>query len=99
MGARKLGAAVAIGCALIGMSAPVASASTACPGDDQTPTASTLADAARSAACDINAYRTQHGLQPLTLNVRLQSAAQALAEDEAQHQFMSHTDSSGGSIY
>lgn len=65
-----------------------ASASTACPGDEQSATAAAL-------VCDLNTVRAQHGLQPLRPDARLAAAAQDLATDMAAHHFLSHISSDG----
>jgi uncharacterized protein YkwD len=72
-----------------------ASASTACPGDDQIPTAATAPDAIAALVCDINVARTRNGLPPVRLDARLQPPAQDLASDMAANAFLSHTSSDG----
>ncbi|MBF2014650.1 MAG: pre-peptidase C-terminal domain-containing protein [Rivularia sp. T60_A2020_040] len=42
-----------------------------------------------------NDYRTEHGLQPLTLNMELSKSAQLHSEDMAVSDFFSHTGSNG----
>lgn len=46
----------------------------------------------------INAYRAKNGLRPLSLNAKLQSAAQMHAEDLARHDRISHFGSDGSDI-
>jgi uncharacterized protein YkwD len=72
-----------------------ASASAACPGDDQVPTAATSREAAAALVCDINVVRGQNGLGPVHLDDRLAGAAQDLASDMATHHFLSHVSSDG----
>ena len=70
-------------------------ASSACPGDEQIPTAATASDAAAALVCDINVFRGNYGLGPVRLDSRLQSPAQDLASDMAAHHFLSHVSSDG----
>ena len=45
-----------------------------------------------------NTYRTQHGCPPLTRDAALTQAAQEHSEDMAMHDFVNHTNSTGGDI-
>lgn len=72
-----------------------ASASAACPGDDQVPTAATAPEATAALVCDINVFRRRNNLSPVSVDPRLQGPAQDLASDMAANHFVSHTSSDG----
>ena len=97
MRAGKLAALAAIQCVFLA-SAGSASASVACPGDEQIPTVATAAQAAASLTCDINVLRDRNGLKPLRWEWRLWTAAQRQANDMAQHEFIAHAGSDGSGL-
>jgi uncharacterized protein YkwD len=76
-----------------------ASASVACPHDEQIPTAATAPDAIASLVCDINVMRGRNGVSPVRLDARLQAPAQDLASDMAANGFLSHTSSDGRTTF
>lgn len=94
MWVRMPAAAAVLLCAFFAWTA-TASADSPCPGDDQAPTADTVAEAAFNLACDVNAMRAHVGLQPVTWDWRLWQAAQGMAEDMAQNQYFAHTTPDG----
>ena len=49
------------------------------------------------AVADLNAYRAQYGLRPVTLNTRLTVASEVHAKDLAEHGIASHTGTDGSS--
>lgn len=78
-------------------SAGPASASAACPGDEDIPTVETAARAGAALVCDLNALRDRHGLKPLRWDWHLWYAAQGMANDMARNRYVAHTSSDGRS--
>ena len=62
------------------------------------PTAETVAEAAMSVACDVNAIRGVYGLKPLRWNWRLWAAAQRMADDIRTRDFFSHVTPDGRNL-
>ena len=98
MGVRRLSAAVAVGCAFLGLTS-AASASSGCAGDIQVPTASSMAQSAFALACDINQVRAAYGLAPVRWDWQLWQAAQWMADDMARNHYVSHTASDGRDLF
>ena len=88
-------AALCAGACLYLTAAPAASASSACPGDDVTPTATRTSDAMRALICDINELRVRRGLTALRWEARLARLAQEHAGDIARSGTISHVGSDG----
>lgn len=88
-------AAVGIVQGLLLLTGGVASASSACAGDERIPTAATAADAGSALLCDINEIRGRHGLAQLRWNDMLAKPAQAFAQELAARQSISHVSGYG----
>lgn len=73
----------------------VASASSACPGDERIPTPITSPDAARALVCDINVIRERHDLVPLRWNDTVAGPAQEFAQELAARRVISHESADG----
>lgn len=95
MGVRLLAAAAVAAQLVLLAFCTTASASPLCPDDSTQPSMDNAYDAAMSVVCDINAYRTQNGLQPVRWDWRLWSGAQQLAADMAARHYAAHVTPEG----
>ncbi|MCW2991657.1 MAG: hypothetical protein JWM73_2251, partial [Solirubrobacterales bacterium] len=77
--------------ASLAVALPAATASaTSCPGADTTISALTAGSARAAVLCVVNAERTARGLDALTLNTKLQLAAQRHSEDMLARGYFAH---------
>jgi uncharacterized protein YkwD len=73
-------------------------ASAACPNADLTPSGATLTPMAEATLCLLNGERADHGLAPLSVDVRLADAATVYAADLVAGTYFSHTGRDGSSV-
>jgi uncharacterized protein YkwD len=84
--------------AVLLLTSGVAVASTACPGDQQTPSAASAADAAQALVCDINVLRERHNLRPLRSSDTVAQPAQQFANELAARHAISHVSADGRTV-
>lgn len=77
---------------------PASPASPTSPTPQPIPASPTVNPLIKEVVTLTNSYRTQHGLQPLTLNIDLSESAQVHSEDMALNDFFSHTGSNGTKV-
>ena len=73
-------------------------AGAACPNADLTPSGATLTPMAEATLCLLNGERADHGLPPLSANLRLADAATVYAADLVAGTYFSHTGRDGSSV-
>lgn len=99
MGVRnRLAAAMVAALILLAVCVSNAAASAACPGDEVPPTEATAYDSVMTLVCDVNSFRQQNGLRPVSWDWRLWYGAQNHATDMATRHYLAHVSPEGSGL-